>query len=147
MFLGIFDFHLDKRDRISIPAKMRDKLYHQKSGHPVLTCGFEKCLYIFPYERWERFAESVESLMTNREEARRLERYLFANAMECPMDRQGRILISPQLKKYAGLKNDLVIVGVRHRIEIWDKMTWERESKEIKSKLKEISEKNEGFMI
>ncbi|MDP3980391.1 MAG: division/cell wall cluster transcriptional repressor MraZ [Chlamydiota bacterium] len=147
MFLGIYEHLLDARDRVSIPAKMREGLYQSNAGHPVITGGFESCLYLFPRERWDSFAEKVESLLTNREDARRLERYLFSNAQECPADRQGRIVIPEVLKKYAQLKSEVVVVGVRHRIEIWDKRIWEAESHEIRITLKDITERNTGFSI
>ena len=147
MFLGIYEHHLDKRDRVSIPAKMREDLYKDNLGHPIITGGFEKCLYVFPRDRWNNFSEKVETLLTNKEEARRLERYMFAYAQECVIDKQGRVVIPGILKNYAQLETDVVIVGVRHRIEIWDKDTWTTELSEIRTQLKDIAERNVGFTI
>ncbi len=147
MFLGIFDHRIDNRDRISVPARMREGLYGGGSEHPVMTIGFEKCLYIYSKSRWEKFANGVETLQTSSENARRLERFLFANAIECPIDPQGRIVVTKSLREYAELKDEVVIVGVRHRIEIWDKGGWQRESRKIKEMSKTIAEKSAGFSI
>ena len=147
MFLGTFEHTIDARDRISIPARMRDELYKGNAKHPIVTIGFEKCLYIYARPRWEKFADEVEGLQTSHEDARRLERFLFSNASECPVDPQGRILVPKNLKDYAHLKDEVVIVGVRHRIEVWDKEEWTRESKKIKETSKGIAEKSTGFSI
>jgi MraZ protein len=147
MFLGTFQHRIDARDRISIPSKMRDELYSGTTKHPVLTIGFEKCLYLYSKTRWEKFANEVETLQTSREDARRLERFLFANAMECPVDPQGRILIPKNLREYAHLKDEVFMVGVRHRVEIWSKEEWMRESRKIQETSKGIAEKSTGFSI
>lgn len=147
MFLGTFEHRIDNRDRISIPARMREELYGGASDHPIMTIGFEKCLYIYSRSRWEKFANGVETLQTSREDARRLERFLFSNAIECPIDPQGRILVTKSLKDHSGLLDEVVIVGVRHRIEIWDKEAWQREARKIKEMSKSIAEKSAGFSI
>lgn len=147
MFLGTYLHRIDSRDRISIPAKIRDELYANTDKHPVVTIGFEKCLYIYSRLRWDKFANEVETLQTSREDARRLERFLFSNASECPIDPQGRILVPENLRSYAELKNEIYIVGVRHRVEIWDKDEWIMEAQKIKDASRTIAEKSEGFSI
>ncbi|MBI1869744.1 MAG: division/cell wall cluster transcriptional repressor MraZ [Chlamydiae bacterium] len=147
MFLGTFEHRIDARDRVSIPAKMRDELYRGTTKHPIMTIGFEKCLYIYSRPRWDRFANEVETLQTSHEDTRRLERFLFANASECPVDPQGRILVPKHLKEHAELNDGLFIVGVRHRIEIWNQDEWGRESKKIRETSKGIAEKSAGFSI
>lgn len=147
MFLGIYEHTIDNRDRISIPSKMRDELYKGGAKHPIITIGFEACLYIYARNRWDKFANEVETLQTSHEDSRRLERFLFANAAECPVDPQGRILVPKHLRDYAKLKDALVIVGVRHRIEIWGREEWEREYKKIQDTSKTIAERSTGFSI
>lgn len=148
MFLGKFIYRIDSRDRISVPAQMRTELIGEDiSKQPIVTIGFEKCLYIYARSRWEKFAMEVEALKTSHEDARRLERFLFANADECPVDPQGRIIVPKSLKDYAGLKTDVYIIGVRHRIEIWDKDEWMRESQKINETSKTIAERNIGFSL
>ncbi|MBI1883297.1 MAG: division/cell wall cluster transcriptional repressor MraZ [Chlamydiae bacterium] len=147
MFLGTFEHRIDTRDRISVPAKMREELYSGTTKHPIMTIGFEKCLYIYSRPRWEKFANEVETLQNSHEDARRLERFLFANASECPVDPQGRMLVPKNLREYAQLKDGIFMVGVRHRIEIWDQEEWNRESKKIRETSKGIAEKSVGFSI
>lgn len=147
MFLGTFEHRIDARDRISVPARMREELYKGTTKHPIITIGFEECLYIYSRLRWDKFANEVETLQTSHEDARRLERFLFANASECPVDPQGRVLVPKNLREYAELKDGVYIVGVRHRIEIWAKEAWLREAKKIREASKGIAEKSTGFSI
>ena len=147
MFMGRYNHKLDTRDRVSIPAKMRDQLYGGSRDHPVITAGFEKCLFLYSMERWKNFSEEAESLKTSREDSRKLERFLFANACECPFDAQGRILIPKHLVEYAGLQKDVVVLGVRQRIELWDKQEWDSHALLVRKTVLDVAEKNDGFSI
>ena len=147
MFMGQYAHKIDTRDRMSIPARMRDELYRGSSEHPIITAGFEKCLFLYPMDRWRKFSEEAESLKTSREDSRKLERFLFSYACECPCDPQGRIIIPRHLCEYSGLKQDVIIIGVRHRIELWDRVEWESQAKLIRDAAVSIAEKNDGFTI
>ena len=147
MFMGHHIHKIDARDRLSIPVRMREELYRGGREHPIITVGFEKCLFLYPMERWKNFSEEAESLKTSREDSRKIERFLFANASECPFDSQGRILVAKHLLDYAQLNKDVVIIGVRNRIELWDKSEWETQSMLMRKTVLGVSENIEGFSI
>ncbi|MFC1668255.1 division/cell wall cluster transcriptional repressor MraZ [Chlamydiota bacterium] len=144
--MGTFEHKLDSRERLSIPAKFRNELTSHTHS-PILTYGFEPCLFLYTFERWEYFSGIIDALHTSREHARNLERFLFANAEEVPLDKQGRILIQNHFKEHAHLTEEIVIVGVRHRIEIWHKDEWKSQSHMLHETAKEIAEKNTEFSI
>ena len=146
MFMGRYEHKVDSRDRLSIPAKFREELI-EEGQVPIITCGFEKCLFLYTRQRWEQFSSAAEALHTSRENARNLERFLFANAEEAPLDKQGRILLQNHLKEHASLANDVIVMGVRNRIEIWDKREWKKQSNMITQTAKDIAEMNEEFSI
>ncbi len=147
MFMGTYRHKLDSRDRLSVPAKIRDTFLQLSNRHPILTAGFDRCLFLIPYERWQNLAENSQALQTTKENARTLERFLFACAEECPFDLQGRILIPSALKKLAGLKDQVTILGIRNRVEIWNSETWDEEHLKMSTRIGEMAEQSDTFSI
>jgi MraZ protein len=74
-------------------------------------------------------------------EARSFSRFLFSGAIECGLDRQGRISIPPSLRDYANLNTKVVVIGVLNRIEIWSEERWEKYTKESGKSFEEIAER------
>ncbi len=114
---GTYEHNLDAKGRLFIPAKLREDL----GSICYLTMGIDDCLAIYPLESWNVFTEKFASLPMTKS---RLMRPLFANASKCEPDSQGRILIPPALRKYAGLEREVVIIGVHNRAEIWAADKW-----------------------
>lgn len=114
---GTYEHNLDAKGRLFIPAKLREDL----GSICYLTMGIDGCLAIYPLESWNVFTEKFASLPMTKS---RLMRPLFANASKCEPDSQGRILIPPALRKYAGLEREVVIIGVHNRAEIWAADKW-----------------------
>lgn len=114
---GEYQHTIDAKGRLFIPAKLREEL-----GEVFyLTIGMDSCLSIYSEQSWNGFTEKFESLPYTKTKAMRT---LFANAAKCELDTQGRILIPSKLRKYAGLKKDVVVIGVSTRAEIWDAEHW-----------------------
>ena len=137
MFYGEYRHSLDARGRLFIPVKLRDKLGEAFE----LSKGLDKCVCIYPEEEWNRFTERLEALPVAKE--RRVRRYFYSGANECSLDPQGRIALSQMYRDFAGLDKDVVIVGNRSHLEIWDVAAWEREqqgidNEEITSELIEL---------
>lgn len=126
MFLGEYQHSVDEKGRIVMPAKFRDRL----SKGVVVTKGQEKCLYVFPNDRWEEEAAKVNRLSRNDKTNRNYARSFFGSASDQQSDKQGRLAIPPALRAYADLDKDVVVVGVSERIEIWNAQTWQSVSLE-----------------
>lgn len=120
MFMGEYNHGIDAKGRIIVPAKFRESLGETF----VVTMGLDGCLFLYPQEEWDRFAADLKSLPGSRE-ARQLQRYFMAGAALCDVDKQGRVLIPQKLRDHAGLKKEIVFVGVMNKIEIWSKERWE----------------------
>lgn len=128
LFLGEYDHVLDDRGRITLPRKIRQEL----SGDTiVLSRGFDHCVFGFDRESWEKEAEKhLEGNLTD-SKSREIRRYLFAAAENVEIDRLGRILLPAQLKEYATIGRDIVVVGAGDHFELWEKLVWERQSATI----------------
>lgn len=120
MFYGEYEHTLDEKSRVTLPARFR----HALSGGVVLTRGLERNIDVFPRESWDASIAHIAELDSLTREAREMKRHVFAGASVAELDRQGRVLVPPQLAAHAGLGKDVVVAGVHDRIEIWDRAEW-----------------------
>ena len=144
MFKGRYIHTLDAKGRLSVPSRFREVLARHREETLILT-NFHNCLAGFPLDEWELLEEKIRGLSMLQKDVLAFTRYFFSGAQECPVDRQGRILIPPTLREDAGLEKDIVLLGVANRIEVWSKDRWDifyRESTEnfeaIAAKLSEL---------
>lgn len=121
MFLGRFAHSLDAKGRLAIPARFRDDL----TDGLVLTRGIDRCLALYPMATWLPLAERVSALPITDPDARNFRRMVFAEAVNLELDAQGRILVPPELRRYAELDREAFVVGVNTSIEIWNPARWE----------------------
>lgn len=119
MFMGQYNHTIDAKGRIFVPAKFREAL----GEHFVVTAGLDGCLFLYPDEKWNEFAEQLKNLPGTKE-ARQLQRYFLAGAADMEIDKQGRILIPPHLRERGALKKDVIFVGVLGKIELWSNERW-----------------------
>ena len=125
MFRGIFHNSVDDKGRMSIPSRFREQIRDKHTTPLILTLGFDKCLFLYPMDVWEKVEEKLSALDTLNADVRQFQRTLFKATDEVDMDTQGRIVILPVLRKEAGIGKTVVIVGMMNRIEIWDKQKYE----------------------
>ena len=118
MLLGEYRHNVDAKGRVSVPSKFRGDLGQSF----VVTKGLDNCLFMYSKTEWEK----LKTLPLTNNDARSFMRFFFAGATECEVDKQGRINIPQVLREYAGIKKDVVIVGVATRAEIWDSKNWEK---------------------
>ena len=137
LFIGEYRHSLDVKGRIIVPAKFRDGL----GDKFVLTKGLDGCLFAYSKEEWANFEEKIKSLPLTNKDARAFVRIFFAGAVECEIDKQGRTLIPPMLREYAGLSKDIVIIGVSNRVEIWSQDKWDSYSEAEDLEADELAEK------
>lgn len=121
MFIGEYNHSLDAKGRLIIPSKYREELGEEF----IVTKGLKDCLWIFPKSGWEDFMNSLSKLPKVNANSSKLLRHFSAGATCCELDKQGRILLPANLRKFAELDKDVVLAGVMERVEIWDKNKWE----------------------
>ncbi len=122
MFLGTYTPRLDDKGRLALPARFRADL----QDGLVITKGQDRCLYVYPLATFARRTEQLgESSPTDRR-ARDFARILFASASHEVPDGQGRVVVPPLLRDYAGLTKDCVVTGAYNRVDIWDAAGWQQ---------------------
>lgn len=127
-FRGSFYHVIDTKGRIAIPGKWREGLSSREGGRLMLTgfvVGHTRCIDGYPYSQWERLEQQIMSKKRFSEAVFRFENYYISQAHDCVIDRQGRVLIPPPLRTYAGLRKDVVFTGALSRFRIWDAAAWE----------------------
>lgn len=121
MLIGEYSHNMDAKGRLILPSKFRSELGERF----IVTKGFDGCLYGYSIEEWNNIEEKIKTLpLVTGKDARNFTRFFFSSAIECEIDSQGRILISQNLRDFAMLKKEVVIIGVSSRIEIWSKEKW-----------------------
>ncbi len=125
-FLGKHYNSLDAKGRLIIPAPFRESLSAVDSATLVVTNEvFDKCICAYPPAEWKLLVEKVKALPQTSDAVKYYMRRVIGSAVKCDMDKQGRILVSPALRKDAGLISEIVLIGLGNRIEIWDKAEFE----------------------
>ena len=136
VFLGTHTPRLDEKGRLILPAKFRDEL----AEGLVITKGQERCLYIWPVAEFSRMAEAIRTAPVTSKGPRDFMRVLYAGASDEVPDKQGRVTIPPQLRAYAGLGRECVVIGANARVEIWDSAAWETYLAEQEPAFADLSE-------
>ena len=119
MFRGRTDQTIDPKSRIILPVRFRDLMLEKYDSALVITC-FDKCLLAYPTDEWEDVQEKIRKLPSGDSSVRSFKRSIIASAMDCKVDKQGRVLIPSSLKTYANLERDIVIAGMIDHFEIWN---------------------------
>lgn len=128
LFLGEYDHSLDERGRVTLPKKIRTEIEEREL---ILAKGFDPCIFGFDKNSWEKeAAKHLETPVTD-EDGRKLRRYLFSTAQKVEIDKLGRILMPAQLKEYASIGRDVIIIGAGDHFEVWDKVAWEKYAKDL----------------
>lgn len=141
MFYGEHDHTIDRKGRLIIPSRFREVLKDHYGDKCVVTRGLDRCLFLFPEDEWRTQESKFRALSFTKQEARRFNRFYFSGAAELAFDRQGRVLIPQYLKEYAGIKRDVMVVGISNRIELWDKEEWKKFYAEFKESYEQVAEK------
>jgi MraZ protein len=121
MLIGQYEYTIDNKKRLALPAKFRGELGEKV----IITRGIEDCLVVYTEKEWKVMSEKLGSLPISQTEARSFARIILGSAMEVSFDKLGRILVPDYLKDIAGLKKEAIICGLSNRLEIWDKKKWD----------------------
>ncbi len=154
-FCGTFTATIDDKGRLSIPSKIRpgDSESSKKKGIPagesmVLTEGLDGCLSLYPQDEWSKIQKRLETLSFTQRNFRYFNRRLHQHTSLVTIDKSGRINIPDKLRQLAGLKKEVLVVGVNQTIEIWDPERFETYQSDYGPSYEEVAErlfdKNDG---
>ena len=141
MFYGEYEHAIDKKGRLIIPSKFREALKEYDIEKLYITRGLDKCLFVFTESEWKTQESKFKSIPFTKSEARKFNRIYFAGATQIEFDKQGRILVPKYLKDYAGIKRDVMIIGVSNRMEVWSRDEWQKYYSSSKDSFEDIAEK------
>lgn len=125
MFRGINGINIDAKGRMAMPTRYRERLQLDSQNIVIITIDTEeRCLLIYPKPEWEEIEAKIAALPSFQPAARRIQRLLIGHATDVELDAQGRLLLPPLLRDYAGLDKRLVLVGQGKKFELWDEAHW-----------------------
>jgi MraZ protein len=136
VLMGEYFHAVDSKGRIILPAKFREEL----GDEFIITKGLDNCLFVYGKREWAILEEKLKRLPLAKPEARAFVRFFFAGAAELGCDKQGRVLLPNNLREYASLNKDVVVIGVSNRIEIWDSAAWEAYNEQVAPSVTQIAE-------
>ncbi|MEZ4288221.1 MAG: division/cell wall cluster transcriptional repressor MraZ [Polyangiales bacterium] len=119
MFRGRFEHSVDKKGRVSVPARFREVLASCGESKLVITTGLENCLVAYPMTEWMRFEERLNALPQFDRNVSKLKRIYVSGAVECDLDKMGRVLVPATLRKHASLDRDVLWAGMGNYMELW----------------------------
>jgi MraZ protein len=126
VFAGRFEYGIDDKSRLSVPAKFRETLSTNYDMRLILT-NLDNCIVAYPHQEWIDLQEKLSRREHITKEARAFLRFFYSGVSECPIDKLGRILIPQSLKTYANIRKNVTVVGMFRKIEIWAQETWDEE--------------------
>lgn len=140
MLLGQSEGKLSEKHQTGLPKKFREILGEKL----IITKGFENCLIVVSEENWKTLLEGTEGKPFTSKSTRELQRFLLGNATDVVLDTKGRFVIPEYLREFAGLKQDVLFVGISRFVEIWDKKSWDTHQKALGKDIETIAERLSG---
>jgi len=139
VFYGQFDYAIDEKGRLSVPAKFRDALLSHDTPLLLLTAHPDGCIVAYSSKEWQARQERIEAAGEEvRNEGANWLRMYYALVTDCPIDKLGRILVPQLLRSHAGIQKNVVILGINKKIEIWSENAWvdvaKRAAKELEGR-------------
>ena len=124
VFRGATKVTLDAKGRMAIPTRYRDRLAARCDGQIVVTVDKDHCLLVYPLPDWEELERKLVRLPSMNKVARRTVRIMVGYATDVDMGGSGRILVSRELRDFAGLEKNAILIGQGNKFELWDEPTW-----------------------
>jgi len=147
MFQGVSKINLDVKHRLAIPVKHREPLTTPSLGRLVLTASPAKCLLLYPEAAWEPIRERVMKFPAMDKTASMWKRLLIGFTEELVLDNAGRILVSPELRAYAGIDREIMFVGQGSHFEVWSMSAWNDEISALTSGAAGLPPGTEDFSL
>jgi MraZ protein len=142
LFLGSHHHYLDAKGRVAVPSRFRPFL----ADGLVVTRGFDGCIALYPRIAWESLASRLGELSIADFDVRQFRRMVFSEALDLQLDSQGRILVPPALRLFAGIEREVVIIGVQSSVEIWNPGRWSETSREMDAAADDIAARLAGML-
>lgn len=124
MFRGVHKLSLDSKGRFAIPTRYRERLEQSCASQLVVTVDVDRCLLIYPLPTWEAIEQELMEQATYKPAVQGLQRLMVGHATEVEMDGQGRVLLSQELREFARMDRQVVLVGQGKKLELWDGARW-----------------------
>lgn len=137
MLLGQYEGKVGAKNRLALPKKIIENLGNKL----IITKGYENSLIIVSEEGWKALLEGTEGKPFIQSEAREIQRFLLGGASFIEPDSKGRFIIPSYLRTFAGIKNEVVFLGLSRYVELWDKEKWEEHSRNLENNIESISQK------
>jgi MraZ protein len=130
MFRGATKVTLDAKGRLAIPTGYRERIAMRCDGQLIVTVDKDYCLLIYPFPDWEEIERKLVRLPSLNKKARRLQRLMVGHATEVNLDGHGRILLSRELREFANLGRQAMLIGQGNKFELWDEDSWNQKRDE-----------------
>ena len=128
MFRGIHSLNIDDKGRLAIPSKYRQRLKSEADGFLVLTLNpLDRSLWLYPVNHWDLIETKLAAMSEFDKHSRRTKQMMRGYAYDCQLDSQGRILVPSELRDYARIQKQVVVLGQGNKFEIWDQSGWEEQ--------------------
>ena len=137
MLLGEHEHSLDDKNRLTLPAKLREQL----GNEVVVTRGMDGCLYVYARSDWEQLADRLGNLDALSADSRQMHRLFFANAAAVELDKQGRFVIPAPLLQRLGIGREVTVTGVHDHLEIWDRSEWSKQLEVVEGSAEDVAER------
>jgi MraZ protein len=139
LLIGEFQHSLDEKSRVNFPARLREGL----GSRFIITKGLDNCLFVYSEAEWKVLEDRIREQPVSK--TRHLQRFFFAGAIDVEPDKQGRVVIPANLREYAGITKDVMIIGASVRAEIWDRDRWQASCEELTSDMVATAMDELGF--
>jgi MraZ protein len=124
MFRGATQITLDAKGRLAVPARYRERLAHRCNGQLIGTVDQDHCLLLYPLPDWEEIEGKLMRLSSFNRRTRELQRLMVGHASELELDGSGRVLLPRELREFAALDRQVMLIGQGNRFELWDEGRW-----------------------
>ena len=124
-----------------VPAKFRQALKENDINTLFVTRGLDGCLFLFPESEWRQVESRFKQIPFTKSEGRKFNRMFFSGAAEVSVDGLGRLLLPRSLKEFAQIKEDVMIIGLSTRMEIWSKEKWHAFYETSRQSFEEVAER------
>ena len=147
MFQGATGLNLDAKGRLAVPTKHREPLQAGPDSKLVLTAHPHRCLLLYPAQAWEPIRARIMTFSSFDPQLSLWKRLLVGFAEDLELDASGRLLISPALRKFAGLEKQLMLVGQGSHFELWSEEAWEKQLEAIETVPEKLTPGMENFAL